>query len=89
MDVSEIENEISRLEEAESNWGNVQKLSWLYTVRDHLCGKVGECGGSRFLKSVGGKDAILVMRVIDEMMEATQVLNPRLYESVLMRLDEL
>ena len=36
MSIDEITNEISRLEEGETNWTNIQKLAWLYTVQDHL-----------------------------------------------------
>ena len=39
MNIEEITSEISRLEEGETNWTNIQKLAWLYTVKDHLAGE--------------------------------------------------
>ena len=36
MNISEIEEEITKLEQADTSWQNVQRLAWLYTVRDHL-----------------------------------------------------
>lgn len=39
MDIVEIEKEITNLKEGETNWQNIQRLSWLYTVYDHLLGR--------------------------------------------------
>lgn len=41
---------------------------------------------SEFAKMANGKSQDFVMPVIDELMEALNVLNPRLYESVLRKL---
>lgn len=96
MNIEDIVSEIEKLEQSDSNWNNVQRLSWLYTVRDHMAGDqprseepIVTSGSSVFLQSVGGKNAGSVMKVIDEMMEATQILNPKLYENVLIRINEL
>ena len=35
IDLKEIEEEIRCLEDGETSYANIQKLSWLYTVRDH------------------------------------------------------
>lgn len=43
-------------------------------------------GGSEFAQLVNGKDQREVYAVIDELMETIQVLNPRLYASVLRKL---
>lgn len=91
MNIDDITEEIDNLERSECNWANVQKLSWLYTVRDHIkpTGQMPMVGGSEFMGCTCGKDIGSVMMIMDELMEATQVLNPRLYEGVLMRLNEL
>lgn len=36
MDIHEIREEIKKLEECDATWSNVEKLSWLYIVNDHL-----------------------------------------------------
>lgn len=42
IDIKEIEEEIKCLEEGETSYGNIQKLSWLYTVREHYAPKMQE-----------------------------------------------
>ena len=44
---------------------------------------------TEFGKAVEGKDSIDVLSVIDEMMTALQVLNPRLYEGVMRKIRSL
>ena len=92
MDIGDIVEEIKKLEQSESNWNNVQKLSWLYTVYDHMHkipADIPPGDGSEFLRCANGKQGVSVMKIMDELMETTQVLNPRLYECVLKRLEEL
>lgn len=36
IDLNEIEEEIKALENGETSYENIQKLSWLYTVREHF-----------------------------------------------------
>lgn len=36
LDLKQIEEEIRFLERCETTYDNIQKLSWLYTVRDHF-----------------------------------------------------
>ena len=43
---------------------------------------------SEFAQTVNGKSVDLVMKVINELMETLHVLNPRLYDSVIMKLEE-
>ena len=92
MRLEDIIEEIEKLEQADFNCNNVQKLSWLYIVRDHMKSPVKGTmpdGESEFRQCSCGKDIESVMLIIDEMMEATQVLNPRMYENVLARIGEI
>ena len=43
---------------------------------------------SEFLKSVEGKDTKRVWAVLDELLSTIKIINPRLYDGVLRRLDE-
>ena len=35
LDICQIEEEIKILENGETSYANIEKLAWLYTVRDH------------------------------------------------------
>ena len=43
---------------------------------------------SEFLKIVEGKDAKKVWEILDELLSTIKIINPRLYDGVLRRLDE-
>lgn len=51
--------------------------------------EVGYYGKSRFLESVAGKSAKDIWLLMDELVEALRVLNPRLLDNFLDKLDEL
>lgn len=84
----DIEQAIGELEKGEPTFQTVQRLADLYIVRDHLTGTLS-VEGSEFLTKASGKEYNKVMSLMDELMQTTQVLNPRLYDSVLVRLSEL
>lgn len=48
---------------------------------------VGDYGESEFLEVIAGREAAAVWAVLDELMETLQVINPRLYDGVMRRLD--
>ena len=74
------------------------KLAAYYTIKNELyskpnlpsysyaSGMVEYESDSEFGKRIRGKDPAQVFPVIDELMDAIQVLNPRLYASVLRKL---
>ena len=49
---------------------------------------VGEYGDSPFLAAVGGMEAGKAWQLMDELMTAVSVINPRLYECVLRKMRE-
>ena len=49
----------------------------------------GYDSGSQFSDAIKGKDPEKCLAVLDEMMDALQVLNPRLYEGVMRKLNEI
>ena len=115
MNIDDIVEDIKKLEQADASWNNVERLSWLYTVYDHLNKKdqakepapviprvetikkevavpvevIPKNGEGRFMKAAGGKDITSVMKIVNELMEATEVLNPKLYEVILARIGEI
>lgn len=46
-------------------------------------------GGSDFLRIVDGKDAAKVLSVLNELLEALEILHPRLYDGTLSKLNNL
>ena len=85
----DIEQAIRELEKGQPTYQTVQKLADLYIVRDHIQDFVSVDDSSEFLKMASGKNLAGVMSLMDELMETTQLLNPHLYESVMMRLGEI
>ena len=48
---------------------------------------VGEYGESAFLSAMSGKDERFAWTLMDELMEALSILNPRLFESVMRKIE--
>ena len=99
MDIAEIKTEIARLEKSDTNWQNIERLSWLYTVYEHLAGDapqilrieqenmpqyVGEFG-----QTISGKNIDGVMNVLQEHMAVIKVLHPKEYQAVLDKIKEI
>lgn len=79
-------------------------LADLFIIYDHLFGKPDLSGYSydnkiektiyidgdtEFLQIVNGKDTEKVLSIMDELMEATKTLHPRMYDSVLTKIENI
>lgn len=90
-----IEREINELEaRGETTYSLCERLSWLYTVRDHLLPSTEdkatqELRGSEFLEAASGVPYPALMKVLDEHMQAIRVVYPKEYEGVMTRIMEL
>ena len=95
MDIAEIKTEIDRLEQGDTNWQNIERLSWLYVVYDHIGGKMqvsqdampeyaGEFGHACACKNIDG-----VMNVLAEHMTVIKILHPKEYQAVLNKISEI
>lgn len=85
-----IEREIRELEaRGETTYAQCERLSWLYTVRDHLLPERDEerrtqrLGGSEFLEACSNVSYPALMQIIDEHMSAIKVVYENEYERVL------
>ena len=80
---------------------NIEKLSCLLVVYDHLYGEDPKesqsrsagppqeiIGDSEFLTTIRGKNPEHIWKVMDELMAVLRVINERLYNQVLQKLDE-
>lgn len=95
-----IEREINELEcRRDTTYSVCQRLSWLYTVRDHLYAKIypqeekaglkSSLSGSDFLDAANGKPYESVMGIVDEHMETVRLLYPKTYEALVQRIRDL
>lgn len=86
INIDEIESEIKKLENGDLNYPNIQKLSWLYTVRDHIDGTIRDVGGNEFLDSCNGCDKNKFFDVMSEHFDTIKILHPKEYNAVIERL---
>lgn len=97
LNEAELLDAINELSEGRHTIQNCQRLAAVYTVLDHLQpprggystkdGGIDSYGGSEFLRAVSGKEEREVFALLDELMEAIQVLNPKLYRNFINRLE--
>ena len=97
-----LDRAIAEHESGDTSYANCERLAWLYIVRDHLPGEAQKeptkkekeatsspGGDSDFLKAIHGKDMEKAISVMDEIMQAIQVLQPKLYNAAIDRLKDL
>ena len=90
-----IEREINELENRHDTTYNVcERLSWLYTVRDHIKPKEPDyntqfLSGSDFLIACSGVSYPNLMAILDAHMSALAVVQPKEYEAVMDRIKSL
>lgn len=96
IDLETIEREISELETRDTSYKLCERLSWLYTVRDHLKPQASgdsallpRMSGSDFLESASGKSCKDVLKVVDEHLETIRMLYPKTYDNVIERIRQL
>ena len=99
MDITEIAKEIERLESGETNWQNIERLSWLYAVHDHLTGDSANVVNvaqdtmpsyaGEFGQAISGKNIDGVMQVLFEHMAVIKVLHPKEYQAVIQKIEEI
>lgn len=100
MNIEEIKKEIAELERADTNYPNVQRLSWLYTVYDHMADDKAPIVANKvqsimptyqgeFGEAVSGVSIDGLMNVLNEHMEVIKLLYPKEYQAVLQRIREI
>ena len=102
---AELDDAVNELLDGKHSIQNCEKLAAIYVVLDHLYGEekpmiqvshdnkieseVGYYGSSDFLKTIAGKSAKEVWRLMDELVEAVTVLNPRLMNNFYEKLNNI
>jgi flagellar motor component MotA len=94
---SELLDAIEELEMSPATYQNAEKLATFYNLYDHLYVRkepvsriesineviVDDYGDSEFLQAVAGRKADQIWMVMDELMETVKVLQPKLYQAVI------
>lgn len=99
IDEKELQLWISRLETEESSWANYERLAALYTIQNQNREPVREtrmvesysaapAPDSDFLRAVARVDPARAWEVMDELMDSLKVVNERLYNSVMRKLEK-
>ena len=100
---AELIDAIDQITSGKHSIQNCERLAAIYIVLDHLYGKeekpvmsdnkiettVGQYGESKFLNDVAGKSAKEAWLLMDELVEAVQVFNPRLMNNFFEKLNSL
>lgn len=94
IDAESLDKEIADLESKEPSYGVMEKLAWMYTVRDHMGGSVGKdvmpaLSGSEFLSACSGCSISSLFSVLDEHIEAIQAIHPREYMALIRKIQLL
>ena len=98
----ELLEAISVCQQDPVSYSNIEKLANLYTVYDHIFKKpdlgyslknevehtIGSYGDSEFLKAINGQKSEKVWAVLNELMQTLEVINPRIYNGVLSKLQD-
>ena len=88
ISLDEINSEITKLESQQTTYAVIERLSWLYTVRDHMTIDSAEIprGESEYRKVCCSKSIECVMSTMDELMDTLLIIQPRLYHAVIEKL---
>lgn len=94
IDLETIEREINELEaRGDTTYSLCERLSWLYTVRDHIAPKLPvntqPLNGSEFLELSSGVNYSDLMQILDEHMQAVRLVQSREYDAVINKIRAL
>lgn len=91
----ELEQAIRECENGRVSYQNCEKLATFYTLYDHLYAEYPQEEvmdqprvQSKVLEMAGDKEAVQVWALVDELVDAVQVLNPKLYQNFIAKLAE-
>lgn len=102
VDLDIINGTIAEWEAKELTFLVVERLAWLYIVRDNalmrakdetgeepvIMPAVAMSSGSEFMEACSKADPVKMWNILDEAMETVKTIQPRLYDAVLRKLRE-
>lgn len=100
--IEQINGEIAALNSERPTYVVMEKLAALYTVRDHITigtetkaqpvvvnSKVPKISDSEFSQLIDGTEQEKIWPVIDELMSTIKIMQPRLYNGVVLKISQL
>lgn len=96
----ELCDAIKECENAPASFQNCEKLAVFYSLYDRLFAEKPEserrsvktevqtAANSDFLRTIAGKDWTSLLVILDELMDTIKILQPRLYDAVMQKLQE-
>lgn len=91
-----IDKDILELEtNHDTTWATVERLSWLYTVRDHIHSSqnmvtlTDTMSGSDFLTLSSNVNTTELLKILDEHMDVIKVTYPKEYDALLNKIKSL
>lgn len=98
----ELRQAIAECEKNIISFQGCEKLAALYTVYDHLYGQpivyadmhtepesvIEAKGDNEFFRAIDGKNAEKVWGIMSELMESVKLIQPRLYDAVMQKIQE-
>ena len=103
VDLDIINGTIAEWEQKDLTFLVVERLAWLYIVRDNALMRVKEedgkepvimpavaiSSGSEFMEACSKADPVKMWAVLDDLMDAIKQLQPRLYNATIDRIKEV
>lgn len=93
INVDIIEQEIIDLEKKDTSYATIERLAWLYIVKDHMTAhdraKAGLFVGSEFAEACSGAPMDSLMAILSEHMESLRAVYPKEYEALISRIKAL
>lgn len=97
----ELDGAIAECENAPASYQICEKLATFYTIREHAYKEKGtdvehsydgpqtinSYGDTDFLQAIQGKSPDEIWPIMDELMQAILITNPRLYDGVMRRIN--
>ena len=97
VDLDIINGTIAEWEAKDLTFLVVERLAWLYIVRDNALMRVKEdtgeeavmmpavamSSGSEFMEACAKADPVKMWRILDDLMDTIKMLNPRLYDATI------
>ena len=98
----ELQNAIDEYKKAPATFANCEKLATYLVLFDHLYSDTQEVtkveritevvidtdGESEFLRMIRGEDPRRIWAIMDELMQTIKLINPRLYDGVINKIEE-
>lgn len=100
INIEEIEKEISELESKETTYANVEKLAWLYIVKEHYTKSEREIeiqetqlfpkvNKTEFLNIASKAPTEEVLNIMDNHLSSIKVLYPREYDNIIRKIQKI